>query len=80
MTTNTIHQLIGRALTDPSFREQLLQRPQAAIKEFPLSEMEQSHIISLRAMDLEEFSHLLSQRLSDPRDSNSNNGGRLRRS
>jgi hypothetical protein len=66
MTTNTIHRMIGRALTDPSFREQLLMRPQAVISEFPLSEVEQTHITSLKAMDLEEFSQLLSERLLDP--------------
>ena len=52
MTTNTIHRMIGRALTDREFRERLLLSPQAAILEFPLSEMEQLHITSLRAMDL----------------------------
>lgn len=78
MTTNTIHQLIGRALTDPSFREQLLQQPQVAVKEYPLSEREQSHITSLRAVDLEEFSRLLSERLREVRDPAPKNGGSLR--
>jgi len=68
MTTNTIHRLIGRALTERSFREQLLLRPQAAIREFPLSDTEQTHIASLKAMDLEEFSRLLSERLRDSLD------------
>ncbi len=63
MTTNTIHRMIGRALTDRKFRERLLLSPQAAIQEFPLSDMEQLHITSLRAMDLEEFSRKLTERL-----------------
>ena len=68
MTTHTIHRMIGRALTERSFREQLLLSPQAAIREFPLSETEQTHITSLRAMDLEEFSRLLSERLCETLD------------
>ena len=68
MTTHTIHRMIGRALTERSFREQLLLSPHAAIREFPLSEAEQTHITSLRAMDLEEFSRLLSERLHDSLD------------
>jgi hypothetical protein len=79
MTPNTIHQLIGRALTDPSFREQLLQRPQVAVKEYSLSDVEQSHITSLQAVDLEEFSRLLSERLRDPAEPISKkNGGSQR--
>jgi len=65
MTTNMIHQLIGRALTDRSFREQLLLKPQVAIKEYPLSESEQTYFSSLQAMNLEEFSRKLSERLRD---------------
>lgn len=65
MTTNAIHHMIGRALTDRSFREQLLLSPQTAIQEFPLSETEQTYITSLRAMDLEDFSRKLSERLRD---------------
>ena len=72
MTTNTIHRLIGRALTERSFREQLLLRPQAAIREFPLSATEQTHISSLKAMDLEEFSRKLSERLRDSPGSDQN--------
>jgi len=68
MTTHTIHRMIGRALTVRSFREQLLLSPQTAIREFPLSETEQTHITSLRAMDLEEFSRLLSERLCETLD------------
>ena len=76
MPTNTIHQLIGRALTEPSFREQLLLQPQVAVREFPLSETEQAYISSLRAVNLEEFSQKLSEWLHE---SVQKNGGRLHR-
>jgi hypothetical protein len=66
MTADVIHKLIGRALIERSFREQLLLQPQVAIREFPLSDTEQTHITSLKAMDLEEFSQLLRERLHDP--------------
>jgi len=70
MTTLAVHRMIGKALTERSFREKLLLSPQAAIREFPLSEKEQTQITSLRAMNLEEFSLALSERLMDPIDAN----------
>lgn len=66
MPTSTVHRLIGRALTDRRFREDLLRRPSLVIKDYPLSQLEQSHIKSLRAMSLEEFSQKLSERLRYP--------------
>jgi hypothetical protein len=72
MTTSVIHQMIGRALTERSFREQLLQQPQQAIREFPLSKAEQAQIASLKAPDLEEFSRMLTERLTSPSDKSPN--------
>jgi hypothetical protein len=66
MAAKAIHQLIGKALTERSFRERLLEQPQVAMLEFPLSDTEQSQIASLEAIDLEEFSRLLSERLQEP--------------
>ncbi len=66
MTTHAIHRMIGRALTDRRFREDLLRRPSLAIKDYPLSQLEQSHIKSLREMSLEEFSQKLSELLRNP--------------
>jgi hypothetical protein len=66
MTPSAIHQMIGRALTERSFRERLLLQPQIAVREFPLTESEQTQIVSLKAIDLEEFSRLLYERLSPP--------------
>lgn len=65
MTARVINQMIGRALTERSFREKLLRSPQDAIRGFPLSALEQSQIASLKAMNLEEFSQLLSERLRE---------------
>ena len=72
MTPKTIHQIIGKALTERSFREQLLLQPKVAIREFPLTDDEQTQIVSLKALDLEEFSRLLSERLRDPLESERN--------
>ena len=66
MTPRAIHQLIGKALTERSFREQLLEQPQVAMLDFPLSDAEQDQIATLKAIDLEEFSRLLSERLHEP--------------
>lgn len=60
--------MIGRALTERSFREKLLLKPQLAVRDFPLSDQEQSRILALKAMDLEEFSRLLSESLVEPLD------------
>jgi hypothetical protein len=60
--------MIGRALTERSFREKLLLKPQLAVRDFPLSDQEQSQILALKAMDLEEFSRLLSESLVEPLD------------
>jgi hypothetical protein len=68
MTPNAIHRLIGRALTERSFREQLLERPGTALREYPFSKSERLQIASVRAPDLEEFSRLLSERFNDPID------------
>jgi hypothetical protein len=75
MTPSAIHQMIGRALTERSFRERLLLQPQVAVREFPLTESEQTQIVSLKALDLEEFSRLLYERLDPPgHDTHEGNG------
>jgi hypothetical protein len=65
MSDHTVHQMIGRALTDRQFREVLLHRPQEAVREFPFSNRERALIISLRAASLEEFARKLDEHLGD---------------
>ena len=63
MREHVLHNLIGRALTEPGFRATLLERPKDAIREFPFSEKDRSMIGSVRALSLEEFARALSERL-----------------
>ncbi len=73
MTTLALQRMIGRALTERSFREKLLLSPGAAIDEFPLSAREQAQVASVRAVNLEEFSLALRERLEGPVEA----GGRI---
>ena len=72
MPTSVIHQVIGRALTERSFRERLLVSPAAAMHGYPLSAAERSQIASVEAADLEQFSRLLSERLRETPDQGRN--------
>jgi hypothetical protein len=56
--------MIGKAVIDRDFREQLLQRPADASGEFSLTRWERSLVRSLRARTLEEFAQKLSERLN----------------
>lgn len=75
MTTVALQRMIGRALTERSFRERLLLSPQAAIGEFPLSAREQAQVASVQAVSLEEFSLALRERLEGPVEAGA--GGRI---
>ncbi|MFQ5921837.1 MAG: hypothetical protein ACE5M4_03265 [Anaerolineales bacterium] len=63
MREQVLHNMIGRALTEPRFRAALLERPKDAIRELPFSEKDRSMIGSVRAPSLEEFAQALSERL-----------------
>ena len=63
MLEERMHRLIGRALTDPRFRERLLRSPAEAIRDLPLTRSERSLVASLRAASLEEFSRKLDEKL-----------------
>jgi hypothetical protein len=75
MREHVLHNMIGRALTEPRFRAALLERPKEAIREFPFSEKDRSLIGSVRALSLEEFARALSERLEAQ--SPEPNGGQL---
>ena len=64
MHSESVHQMIGRAVIDRGFREQLLRSPADASGEFPLTRWERSHVRSLHARTLEEFARILSERLN----------------
>lgn len=63
MSSESVHQMIGRALTDPRFREDLLQRPGEVVEQYPFTRGERALIQSLRAGSLEEFARKLSEAL-----------------
>ena len=65
MLADRMHRLIGRALTDPRFRECLLQTPAQAIRDLPFTRLERSVVGSLRASSLEEFSRKLDEKLQE---------------
>lgn len=64
MSSESVHQMIGRAVIDRDFREQLLHSPAKASGEFSLTKWERSLVRSLRARTLEEFAQKLSEGLS----------------
>ena len=68
MSAERLHRLIGRALTDPRFRERLLQNPAEAVRGLRLTSEERSLVTSLRASNLVEFSRQLAQRLHEAGD------------
>jgi hypothetical protein len=65
MARDEVHKLIGRALTDRAFREQLLQSPMQATSGYPFSEQERELIASLQATSLEELSRRLAEFVSE---------------
>ena len=65
MNAERMHRLIGRALTDPRFRERLLKSPAEAIRDLPLTRTERALVSSLRAESLEEFSRRLDEKLQE---------------
>lgn len=68
MSTEAFHHIIGRALTEPAFRESLLRRPTDAIREYPFSPGERDLLLSLQAGTLEELAGELWERLNRPVD------------
>lgn len=65
MSQKAIHVMIGRAVTDRSFREHLLRSPLEATRDFPLTSHERELIASVRAASLEEFSRMLRDRMAE---------------
>jgi DNA replication initiation complex subunit (GINS family) len=68
MAQETMHKMIGRALTDRQFREELLRSPLEATHDLPLTSQERELIASVHATSLEEFSRKLKEQLPESRE------------
>ena len=60
----TFHTLIGKALTEPRFRDELLLSPGQAIRGLSLSSQEKAIIGSVDALSLEEFARQIRDQLA----------------
>ncbi len=60
----TFHTLIGRALTEPRFRAELLRSPKRAIRGLPLTSKEKAVIGAVDALSLEDFARQISDHLA----------------
>ncbi len=65
MAYETVQKMIGRALTDRRFREDLLRSPLDATQYLHLTAQERELIASVHAATLEEFSCKLNDRLPE---------------
>lgn len=65
LSADSMHQMIGRAITDRRFREDLIRSPLDAIREYSFSNWERELIGSLQAASLEEFARKLKEGLED---------------
>ena len=61
ISRSVLHEVIGRALTDRKFRDELLRDPMLATDGYALSREERELIVSLRATSLEELSRKLAE-------------------
>jgi hypothetical protein len=68
MAYEAMHKMIGRALTDPQFREDLLRSPLEATRDLPLTPHEREMIASVHATSLEDLSCKLNERLPESRE------------
>ena len=63
MPHHEVDRLIGRAIADTLFREELLESPGVAILEFPFTSDERNAIASIEAGSLEDFAQQLIERM-----------------
>ena len=64
MQESTFHTLIGKALTEPRFRDELLRSPKDATRELPLTSAEKAILETVDALSLEEFARQIRDRLA----------------
>lgn len=64
MSHSEVERVIGRAVTDPVFRQALIDNAREACKEFDLTEEELDALEKLDSSSLQAFAMTLDQRLS----------------
>ncbi len=64
MAEDQVALIIGRAVTDSKFREQLFSDPEAALAEYDLSEAEKDALRKIKKEDLEDFGGKLDDRIT----------------
>ena len=64
MHETTFHTLIGKALTEPRFRDALLRSPGKAVRGLPLTRQEKAIINGVNALSLEEFARQIRDQLA----------------
>jgi hypothetical protein len=67
MVQDAVSQIIGRAVTDPEFRDLLFSNPEQALQDYELSDDEVEALKNLKQEDLEDFSAKLGSRLTKRR-------------
>jgi len=64
MSEDHVAQIIGRAVTDSQFREQLFSNPAAALQPYDLSDDEKQALMQVKKEDLEDFGGKLDKRIT----------------
>lgn len=64
MSQSEVERIIGRAVTDPEFRQALIENAREACKEYDLTEEELDALEKLDSTSLQAFAVTLDQRLS----------------
>ncbi len=67
MSQKAVHEVIGRAVADQAFRDQLFKEPAAALAEYDLTGEEQEALSTLNQQELEEFAGRLDDRITKGR-------------
>lgn len=67
MVQDAVSQIIGRAVTDPEFRDLLFSNPEQALQDYELSDDEVEALKNLKQEDLEDFSAKLDSRITKRR-------------
>jgi len=64
MSEDHVAQIIGRAVTDSAFREELFTNPEAALQSYDLSDDEKQALMQVKKEDLEDFGGKLDKRIT----------------
>lgn len=64
MSTEAVHQVIGRAVTDAAFRKLLFADPEEALSQYDLTEEERAALAELEEEAVSAFGNQLSERIT----------------